>query len=153
MERRFRTGDRVTLDLPMHPRMEYTAGNGVNVRRGPLLFSVDIAEKARKVTGQMKTSEDFPAWDITPASPWNYALASDTEIEVEERPVGAMPWLASETPVRLRLKAYEVPSWTAGKTTPALPALGFAVTSEATPIEMIPSGSTRIRLTTLPVKK
>jgi len=153
VDRRFRTGDRVTLDLPMHPRMEYTAGNAVNVRRGPLLFSVDIAEEARKVTGQMKTSEDFPAWDITPASPWNYALAPDTEIEVEERPVGAMPWLASETPVRLRLKAYEVPSWTVGKTTPALPAPGFAVASEATPIEMIPSGSTRIRLTTLPVKK
>lgn len=153
VERTFRSGDRITLDLPMRPRMEPAGHDSVCVRRGPLLFSVAIAEQAEKITGQMKTSDSFPAWDITPASPWNYALAPDAEIEVVEHPVGMSPWQASDTPVRLRLTAYEVPSWKARKTTPALPAPGFVTAAEATRIELIPSGSTRIRLTVFPVKQ
>ncbi|HIW66472.1 MAG TPA: glycoside hydrolase family 127 protein [Candidatus Alistipes intestinipullorum] len=153
IERTFRSGDRIVVRLPMRPRVEVTAENGVSVRRGPLLFSVDIAEDARPVTDQMKTSDEFPAWDIVPASAWNYALEKGVEIETVERPVGSQPWLPENAPVRLRLPAYRVPSWRMeGPSTPELPAPGFLTESHASLIEMIPSGMTRIRLTTLPLK-
>ena len=50
-----------------------------------------IEEDVKTVVDGFKTSEDFPAYDITPASPWNYALSADAEISVESRESGAYP--------------------------------------------------------------
>lgn len=151
IERKFRDGDKIVLSLPMEPRILKPYPDAVSVMRGPLLYTPVIEEDVKTVVDGFKTSEDFPAYDITPASPWNYALSADAEISVESRESGAYPWLPENTPVRLRVKAYRVPSWKmTGPSTPALPEPGFAVDDAAEEIVMIPSGCTRIRMTALP---
>ena len=151
MERKFRDGDAIVLSLPMTPRILNSYQGAVSVVKGPLLYTPLIEENAKKVVDGFKTSEEFPAYDITPASTWNYALSAGARISVDSMKVEKYPWLPENAPVRLKVEAYRVPSWKmTGRSTPALPEPGFAVRETAEEIVMVPSGCTRIRMTALP---
>ena len=143
LKRRFKNGDVVTLSLPMRPRKVFSAGeSAVSFFLGPLLYALELEEDARMVVDGFKSSDDFPAWDIRPASPWNYAIPLDGEVIVER----------AFLPHHLRVIAYRVPDWTADGTTPPLPSPGFVTVPEPEEITLIPSGTTRIRLSVFPVK-
>lgn len=108
LEREWRTGDVVTLRLPMTPkavRTEWlaedgrpaqswrripqekrtgTRQSGVFVECGPLLFALPVKEQVTvsdrlKLRGMVKGTTEFPPLDIRPAAPWNYALAVTPE--------------------------------------------------------------------------
>lgn len=152
--RKFRTGDIVELEIGMTPRMREFCNNGISVYRGPLLYSLDIKEQVDTVTGQFKTSADFPAYNVRPASKFNYGLAVDSKIEVVETGSTSFPWDPDSTPVRLKVAAYGIPQWKySGERTPALPEGIYEVASDCDTVEMIPSGCTRIRMTVLPAIK
>lgn len=152
--RKFRTGDIVELEIGMTPRMKEFCNNGISVYRGPLLYSLDIKEQVDTVTGQFKTSADFPAYNVRPASKFNYGLAVDSKIEVVETGSTSFPWDPDSTPVRLKVAAYGIPQWKySDERTPALPEGIYEVASDCDTVEMIPSGCTRIRMTVLPAIK
>lgn len=152
VERQFRDGDTVELSFPMTLRFARTEdGNGVNVWRGPLLMSLDIKEDAVKVVDGFKSSEEFPAWDINPASPWNYALSTDEPAHETICRVSGNPWSQASTPVAVTVKGYRVPVWTANGKTPTLPSPGFRHAEESDTLRLVPAGATRIRITTFPV--
>lgn len=154
IKRKFRDGDTIVLSLPMIPRILNFYPEAISVIKGPLLYTPLIEENEDKIVDGFKTSEEFPAYDITPASPWNYALSADARISVDSIKVEKYPWFPENTPVRLKVMAYRVPSWKmTGRSTPALPNPGFSVEENAEEIVMVPSGCTRIRLTALPEKK
>lgn len=151
LERAFKSGDVITLNLPMEVLLESPSENSVSVTRGPLVFSLLVAENTMAITSQPKTSMNFPAWEITPASPWNYALtpAMTKEVVVQQKPIANFPWQPENSPVILSIPAKRVPSWQADSTTPALPDIGFT-TAETERINLIPLGATRIRLSVFP---
>ena len=164
LNRTFTDGDTVTLRFPMTPKLVQWDSWGVCVERGPLLFAYPVPEK---VTADIKTyanmrgkaSPDpvnFPALDIQPNGPWNYAIAAKTAaalrvVESSSPSCGFDPAhrsLAIEVPVR------KVKTWSLleGRYTPPLPEAGkFECESEIQTITLVPYGSTRLRIAVFPV--
>ncbi|MBU1693577.1 MAG: glycoside hydrolase family 127 protein, partial [Verrucomicrobia bacterium] len=139
IRRRFHDGDRLELELPMDVRFERQPGGGLSVRRGPLLFALPIPERCRRDRRDKRSSDEFPAWNIRPAGPWNYALAAFSRhwknAEVYFPNIGknggqvfqsafakatadkslenSFPWAGRPMPVVLRVPAVRVPGWRA----------------------------------------
>ena len=112
----------------------------------------EIIENVEIIKDQFKTSVAFPAYNVTPASKWNFGLPENPEITVVNTGKKGFPWTPDSTPVKLKVTAFEIPEWRLlGDTTPGLPEEKIQVSSECEEIEMVPSGCTRIRMTTLPV--
>jgi hypothetical protein len=151
----FKTGDIITLDMPMQVNEETPVAGGVSLTRGPLLFSLNIKEDKIAITDQFKTSAAFPAWDLKPASPWNYSLVlsdkfTQADIKVITHPVKGFPWLPENAPIRIIVSGRQIPEWQSSEMTPALPKPNFQVQKKEN-IELVPDGATRIRLSIFPV--
>ncbi len=115
--RRFEHNDRITLLLPMTLKLSHWPGGGIALERGPVVYSLRIAEEWRPVADK-RSSRDFPAWDIMPASDWNYALALDERnladrVEVVNNANAGYPWDLLHPPVELRVPARKVRGWKA----------------------------------------
>ncbi len=98
-------GDKLTLELPMEIRAESRYRNALGIMRGPLYFALRVGESFKQ------TSKAFPKcdWQITPTTPWNYALvlkAPDAngafhfdDLEVVKNSIGAYPFAQRGEPV------------------------------------------------------
>jgi len=175
LRREFHDGDRVELELPMPVQMEdWFNQRSVCVTRGPLVFSLQIAEEriehtndppdiARFMGGHV--IQGFPEVEFLPRSDWRYgfnrALKNEPEkIQVVETAMPDNPFLEDRTPVRLELPLCPLPGWSPETNPPAYgePA-GLPSTSElrsAGPprtMTLVPYGATYLRLTTLPVTR
>jgi uncharacterized protein len=129
LERRFRDGDRISLLLPMSLRMQHWPRLGVSLERGPLVFSLRIEEDWRIDPDDPRSTPDFPAWDLYPASTWNYALALDPEnLEKEVRVIQGKysdhPWSIAAAPLTLRVPARRLIGWSVQKKTGILTSFG-----------------------------
>jgi uncharacterized protein len=116
VRRQFMHNDRIVLDLPMEVKLSRWPKGGVGIERGPLVYALGVAEDWRPVQVKGRTTRDFPAWDLYPASAWNYALALDRDnpgkqVEVVRRPVAAHPWSLADAPLLLRVPARRVAGW------------------------------------------
>jgi hypothetical protein len=155
IERTFVNGDTVQMTFPMPVRLRYWGTGAASIERGPLVYSLKIDEAATPIFGE-KTAPDFPAWDILPASPWNYGLQVKSfdiasQVQVVERTVSGFPWDAGNSPVELRVPARRISAWTLPeKTNPSLPDKPVGDGSVET-VTLVPYGSTRIRLTVFPL--
>jgi hypothetical protein len=153
--RTFKTGDVVTLHLPMQVHMHHWGGNAVSIERGPLVYSLKIAEDAKPVRG-FKTTEDFPAWDIRPASPWNYGLALKEynvpqQVQVVKRTIFDNPWDTGNSPIEIQVPAMKIDNWNLpSKENPRLPEKPTYSGATET-VTLVPYGGTRIRLTAFPL--
>src|SRR5205085_2913352 len=72
LNREWADGDKVTLRMPakVTVRRWEKNGNSVSVDRGPLTYSLKIGETWTKYGG----SDAWPEYEVTAATPWNYAL-------------------------------------------------------------------------------
>ena len=154
LDRRWKDGDRIELQLPMRVERQTAFGGGICFQRGPLVYSYAIPATFRKDTVRYANmngkypadDEAFPCWDIRPAGPWNFAVKADAEATV-------VP--GSYRAAVLRVPVYPI-EWDydrgpAGELlTPDLP----VAPSPAGPgqfIDLVPYGSTTLRLTVFPV--
>ena len=162
IDRVFADGDRITLKLPMQVRLSAWPDGGVAVERGPLAFSLPIRCEDEVIAGYAKSSAQFPARARTPAQPWNYALAIDAallgSLPVHTGQSTAYPW--DQPPVRISVPARRVPAWQLQSfadarigaevtTTPAFPQL-IEASAEVETLELVPYGSTLLRITVFP---
>jgi len=154
----WRNGDQVRLDLPMQleTRVWNQTGNSVSIKRGPLWYSLKISEEWNRSGG----TDSWPAYEILPASPWNYGLVLEAanpgaSIQVsDEKAPTRQPFTPDAAPVVLKAKARRIPFWTAegrmvGKVPPS-PAAGDEPVEE---ILLIPMGCARLRISSFPVVK
>lgn len=114
IERTFDHNDRVSLSLPMDVELSHWPDGGVAVSRGPLLYAMRIEENWQ--VGPRSPGKDFPAWNIYPASDWNYALCVNEKnirdaVEVVHRPLTSHPWSIAAAPIELRVPARKVAGW------------------------------------------
>jgi len=114
--RTFRHNDRVSVRLPMKLRLSHWPRGGIGIERGPLVYALRIDEDWRVRPIDEKCSKRLPAWDLYPASPWNYALALraktlDRDVEIIEKPVVGDPWNIDTAPIELRVPARRVAGW------------------------------------------
>ena len=174
IQRRWKDGDRITLTLPMrlHTRLWPTNKNSISVDFGPLTLSLAITERYQQrdsrdheiVQDDSHWQEDvdaslWPAWEIFPDSPWNYALVIDSDnrpldLSIQRRPWPAddYPFTPDSVPFVFTAKGRQVPSWILDATgmTGLLPFDFAPRSSEVTPIHLLPMGAARLRITSFP---
>jgi hypothetical protein len=171
----WRSGDRVTLDLPMRLTVRrWTANaNSASVNYGPLTFSLKIQEAYRKENSATTAQHDsgwqpsadpskWPAYEIFPGSAWNYGLVlpaakPETAFRVVKRPWPAdnFPFTPPSAPIELRATARRLPGWGLDQyglcaTLPPSPVKTDAPAEEVT---LVPMGAARLRISAFPVTK
>ena len=153
--RPWRTGDRVRLELDAEVRIEAWApgGEGVSVRRGPLWYSLEVGEEWRRYGG----TDEWPAWEVLPTTPWNYGLAVDPAapgetIRVRSRRAPAdQPFTPDAAPLVLSAPARRIPGWTAeGRMVGPLPASPAEGDGPVVEVRLIPMGCARLRISVFP---
>jgi hypothetical protein len=166
LRRRFNRGDQLTLTLPMKVAISHWPENGMGIERGPLVYSLPIKEDWKSFVKPKYTTAEFPGWEATPASAWNYGIALDpdkltNEIEVEKQPSTESqaddPW--ANPPIKLTAPARKIESWELltnpdnpnQKFTSCLPELSVSKVSETLErVILVPYGSTQLRITIFP---
>ena len=158
-------GDVITLTLPMTVEKKTLEGQGVYFQRGPLLFAYAIPQQMTEDTevyanmhGKKPENADFKCWSITPTADFNYAYADDAQpIQVIRHTTGntdgAIPFDDDYTPITLRIPVKQI-EWSLedNRYTPHLPEQGrlTLLSDERKYIELVPYGSTELRLTVFP---
>ena len=162
VSRVWRSGDTFTVDLPMDVEIVENPVEGLCVQRGPVVYSYAIPSHWEEDTvvydylaGKVSANPDFKCWNITPAGKWNYALVKDRldECKVEVTGASGFPFDLDSPPVKISVPVVGVKDWTLdnGVYTPALPDEVVPESEEVTFIDLVPYGSTTLRLTTFPV--
>lgn len=175
LENKWKQGDVVELTLPMQLSLQLWTQNknSVSVNYGPLTFSLKIKEYYQKVSskesaiGDSKWQPDadqskWPAYNIYPASMWNYGLklndkplADQFQIIKKPWPENNFPFDQKDVPIMLQAKGKLIPEWTIDKygLCGVLPESPVNVHTEEQEIELIPMGAARLRISAFPVVK
>jgi hypothetical protein len=156
IERTWKAGDRVNLELPMELRTSRWFHDAVAVERGPLVFSLEVGEDWVRLRDNGLQSAD---WQVFPTRPWNYALALDpvnpgASLRATETPVGTAPFAKSGTGVRLEARGRQINPWRAddGAANP-LPESPVSTDEPEEPLTLLPYAAAKLRITAFPLLK
>lgn len=158
VERTWSDGDKVTLAMNAEVSMRVWDKNhgSVSVDRGPLTYSLKIKEKYVRQGG----TEEWPAWEIHPDSPWNYGLVLSGDdpskifkVKRKDWPASGQPFEAEASPIELVARGKRIPEWKKDH-------LGLVGRLQPSPVKtdqpaetltLIPMGAARLRICSFPV--
>ncbi len=159
-------GDVITLTFPAEITATVTDNNSVSIRRGAVLFALEIGEKWEKITynpNNWTLTRDYPSYNITPTTPWNYALENfnfadvAANFTITRKPItDEMRYQLSDAPIVLEAKARAVKDWKLNTTlniagdTPISPVAADRLEGESVTVRLVPFAHTRLRITLLP---
>jgi hypothetical protein len=158
VKRRWRNSDLVRLELPMRieTRTWKKIGNAVSVKRGPLWYSLKIGEEWKRYGG----TDEWPAWEILPTTPWNYGFVLDPAkpdasiVLASQKPPAYQPFEPEAAPIMLRAKAKRIPQWQAErKMVGKVPPSPIKSDQPIEEITLIPMGCVRLRISVFPIIK
>jgi DUF1680 family protein len=155
IDREWKPGDQVEADFTMDITVERGFHRAATISRGPLVFSLKIGEKWKKLAEKGQTAD----WSVEPKTPWNYALMLDGRkagvgLSVQIQKMGNNPFTPNGTPVVLVAMAKRVPDWKLvdGSAGP-VPESPLEVGGSPERIELIPFAAAKLRITAFPVVK
>ena len=158
------SGETFTVTLPMEVEIVPNPVQGLCIQHGPVVYSYAIPSSWEEDTqiydylaGKVSGNPDFKCWNITPAGKWNYALVEDMldDVKVEMTGADGFPFDLETVPAKMKVPVVGVSGWTLDEDryTPALPENVVPESDEVQYIELVPYGSTTLRLTTFPSVK
>jgi hypothetical protein len=174
ISREWKDNDQLTLTLPMHISSQVWEQNksSVSVNYGPLTLSLRIDERyvQRDSSDPAIVQDDshwqesvdkslWPAYEIFADSPWNYSLKVDeqklpVDIQMSRRPWPAdnYPFTLESVPLQFTAVGRRIPSWGLDATgmTDLLPTKFAGRADKEEPIQLIPMGAARLRITAFP---
>jgi hypothetical protein len=157
ISRSWANGDTVELALPadgVEVRW-WKKNDAMSVHRGPLTYSLKIGEKWIKYGG----TDEWPAYEVFPTTPWNYGLAFKEagpsrpfEVVKKPGPLPDQPFTPDAAPIEIRTKARKIPQWKEDEfglvgNLQKSPALSHEPLETVT---LIPMGCARIRIAAFP---
>ena len=173
LENKWKEGDVIELTLPMHLSLTKWEENknSISVNYGPITFSLKIDESYVKMDSKKSAIGDskwqanadqskWPAYEIYPASMWNYGLDLSNQplpdqfkIMRREWPANDFPFTQQSVPIIVEAKGKIIPEWTLDKygLCGVLPQSPVTVDTKERTIEMIPMGAARLRISAFPV--
>ncbi len=174
---KYLTGEKKYDDMKLKAKKEefILGGDGIWFEYGPLVMSLKIKEKhtinnsplkvrltpkggGEAVIKQMTISSDeFPAWDITAESSWNYGINNkNTTVKsaiITHKAMPSNPWISATTPLEIKIPAYLITNWRQNINVwenqhrqPPLPK-DPQPTAKKEIITLIPLGATHLRVT------
>ena len=105
--------ERVVLDLPMQPRLTRWFHQSAAVELGALLMCLRPEEAWKRL--------DDSRWQVTAASPWNWALVADEAMKAVIEPEKARQFKRGEDAAKVLVKAVPIPGWAMEGTIAAQP--------------------------------
>lgn len=155
IERTWKNGDQVELCFLAPVKVVFWDGIGrtASIRRGPLWYSLEIKEEWKKCGG----TEEWPAYEILPVSPWNYALVLDPghpekNIKLlEKKSPSFQPFTLESAPIILETRARRLPGWKEeGRMVGKIPVSPANSSQPVETIRLVPMGCARLRITCFP---
>lgn len=134
IEREWQPNDCLRLEIPFELSLQHFPKGGISLDYGPLTFSLPITTKAKVEAGDSTNDQrriihaelytprskgatsEFPAWELTPASSWNYALCVDEEslnqlVQIHWDEAAGLSFDAQRPFVTLKVPAKKVKGW------------------------------------------
>ena len=164
LDREFSNNDIITVTMPMEVATSNWPNNGIGIERGPLVYSLPIEASTTIASDYERSTEAFPAIERTPNTAWNYALnlneGENSAFEIIETSKKGYAWDEGNSPIKIRVPAKKVTNWKMKEvenkdtkltfeTTPEFPKK-IETTNETEYIDLVPYGSTTLRLTVFP---
>ena len=160
------SGDVITLNFPAEITATITDNNSVSIRRGAVLFALEIGEKWKKISynpHKWNTTREYPSYNITPSTDWNYALDSfnfddvESNFTLSRNPLtDDMRYQLSDAPIVLEAKARAISDWLLNSSldiagdTPISPVSSDRLDDEIVTVRLVPYAFTRLRITLIP---
>ena len=163
LNRTWKKGSVITLSLPMTVMTESWYDDATVVTRGPLVYALKLDDNwtRKEFTGEERAKFGATYYEVTTASPWNYAFSltalQEMPFEVIVRPSdGRYPWNVQNAPVSIRTTAVVLPDWKAfgGVVGPVAYYNEMGNDSgEKSEITLIPYGCTTLRICEFPTRR
>lgn len=162
IDREWKNGDVVTLELPMRIRKDTWQQNSVSIQRGPLTYALKIGTEKKLITNTQDPVENGASYyEIRPLTPWNYGLPDLSEAQLNEHfkveqsaLTDNYPWTLSAVPISIkatgkRFKRWQLYNESAGPL-PYSVTYGLHLDKEDS-IILVPYGATQLRVAQFPV--
>ena len=157
IERPWRTGDVVTVELPMPIQTLTGPSRSLAINRGPLVFSLKIGEHWTVRTPD-PLGLGFDEFEIHPTTPWAYALQLDPSFPASaftfsRSPTPSNPFDPAQPSVQLTALARQLPDWTVGwRGTHAFepPCSPLISTNALEKVTLVPFGAQHLRISWFP---
>lgn len=163
IERTWKNGDRITLQLPMEIMTSNWGRNSRAIERGPLVYALKLKEEWEKGVDE-KEGEYF---SVLTKDSWNYGLLASVvkqpsevvKVKNEKPVAGNFAWNLENAPIELSVPAKKIPDWkivngVAPQPVTARDGLYMGRTEENTDeITLVPYGCTKVRIVAFPVVK
>ena len=149
-EHSIKTGDRLTLTLPMDLRLREEDPAGMTLHRGPLLFALPIEADRRVVRG----NTPFADYEMFPVSDWNYALVPEKldTAGVDQNAISEMPFSDRDCPLTVTLPMAPAPQWRMRRHSAGpIPAPFASAPERLIRKVLVPYGSARLRVAQFPI--
>ena len=157
LDRTWRNGDEVVLNLPMPIQTQSGPSRSMAIQRGPLVYSLKIGEQWTVRTPD-PLGRGFDEFEVRPSTPWNYALQCNpanpaASLTFTQWATPANPFDPATPSVALTAQARILPDWTLGwRGTHAFepPCSPVAATNALETVTLVPFGAQHLRISWFP---
>ncbi|RYG47533.1 MAG: hypothetical protein EOO01_14710, partial [Chitinophagaceae bacterium] len=163
IERNWKNGDKLLLQLPMELTTSNWGKNSRSVERGPLVYALKLQEEWKM---DQEAAEGM-YYSVFPKGDWNYGLlesvvkepGKNLEVKMVKPVTNNFIWNLSHAPIEISAPAKKIPGWKMFNETAPQPVTDRTgiykgpVDEKEERVTLVPFGCTKVRIVAFPVVK